>query len=104
MGNHNVGRAMAAAAKGFWAGNGDAPVSKEKALAVLDATAEEFRGADAEFDDHCWPDEPLGRLLAVAFGPWTEDDDKKNNADPNNVGMHWYEKIETPFSERYGFC
>lgn len=94
---------MNAAAKGFWAGNGDAPVTKEKALAVLDAAAEEFRGADAEFDDHCFPDEPLGRLLAIAFGPWTEEDAAKDD-DGEDCGDHWYEKIQRPFSERYEFC
>lgn len=97
MGNHTVGRAMGAAARGFWAGNGDAPVTKEKALAVLDAAGECFRGADAEFDDECQPEEPLGRLMAVAFGPWdgtVADDD----------GERWYETIYRPFRERYGFC
>lgn len=98
MGNHDVGRAMNAAAKGFWAGNGDAPVTKEKALAVLDAVGEEFRGADAEFDDYTFPDEPLGRLLAIAFGPWTDEDKAATNED------WWYDKIETHFYARYGFC
>lgn len=101
MGNHHVGRAMNSAAKGFWVGNGDAPVTKEKALAVLDAVAEEWRGADAEFDDHLDPDEPLGRLLMIAFGPWTKDDELEND---RAEGEHWYEKIKQPFSERYEFC
>lgn len=101
MGNHDVGRAMGAMARGFWAGNGDAPVTKEKALAVLDASAEAFRGADAEFDDECYPDEPLGKLLAIAFGPWppeghTEEDDID--------GEGWYEGVERPFRDRYEFC
>lgn len=99
MGNHDVGRAMGAAARAFWAGNGDAPVSKEKALAVLDAAADVFRGADAEFDDECAPDEPLGKLVAIAFGPWTDEDDEKDE-----YGENWYEKIERPFRDRYDFC
>lgn len=101
MGNHDVGRAMGAAAAGFWAGNGDRPVTKEQALAVLDAAGERFRGADAEFDDECFPEEPLGRLLAIAFGPWTKADEK---TDRRTSGETWYEKIQRPFNERYGFC
>lgn len=101
MGNHDVGRALASAAKGFWAGNGDAPVTKERALAVLDAAAEEWRGADAEFDDHLFPDEPLGKLVSVAFGPWTPEDEAK---DAEDDGDHRYEKIDRPFRDRYKFC
>jgi hypothetical protein len=99
MGNHAVGEAMNAAAKGFWAGNGDAPVSKDKALAVLDAAGEGFRRADAEFDDYCQPDEPLGRLLSIAFGPWTPE---QQAADED--GEEWYEAIYEPFRQRYAFC
>lgn len=101
MGNHDVGRAMNAAAKGFWAGNGDTPVTKEKALAVLDAAAEEFRGADAEFDDYLdKPGEPLNKLVAIAFGPWEPSPDLNDNA----LCDEWYEKIRRPFSDRYEFC
>lgn len=99
MGNHDVGRAMDAAARGFWAANGDAPVTKEKALLVLDAVAEQFRGADAEFDDSLTPAEPLGRLVAAAFGPWAEGDDLDEDG-----WERWYEAIHRPFSERYEFC
>ena len=99
MGNHSVGDAIAAGAKGFWFGNGDEPVTKGRALSALDAFAEDFRGADVEFDDHLWPDEPLGRLIGIAFGPWTEEDEKANDD-----GDRWYEKIDKPFCERYGFC
>jgi len=100
MGNHDVGRAMGAAARGFWAGNGGEPVSKEKALAVLDAAAEMFRGADAEFDDETFPDEPLGRLMAIAFGPFPPEGQDVEDDD----GEGWYEGIERPFRERYEFC
>lgn len=99
MGNHDVGRAMGAAARGFWAGNGDAPVTQEKALAVLDAAGEMFRGADAEFDDELFPDEPLGKLVRIAFGPWT---DEQQSTDTDGEG--WYETIECPFHKRYDFC
>lgn len=101
MGNHDVGRGMGAAARGFWAGNGEAPVSKERALAVLDAAAELYRGADAEFDDECFPDEPLGRLMAIAFGPWPpEGHEPEDDID----GEGWYEGIVRPFRQRYEFC
>ena len=93
MGNHDVGRGMSAAARGFWAGNGDAPVTKEKALAVLDAAAESYRGADAEFDDEADPNTPLGRLMEAAFGPWKGDD-----------WDSWYETVYRPFRNRYEFC
>ena len=99
MGNHDVGRGMGAAARGFWAGNGDAPVTKEKALAVLDAAGEQFRGADAEFDDECMPEEPLGRLLAIAFG-WTGPTKVEGSFDFDA----WYDAIERPFRDRYDFC
>ncbi|MBI1202659.1 MAG: hypothetical protein GC182_09130 [Rhodopseudomonas sp.] len=99
MGNHHVGRAMATAAKVFWVCNGDAPVTKEMALAAIDAAGEEFRCADAEFDDHLFPDEPLGRLIRIAFGPWT---DEQEAADLDGEG--WYETIERPFCQRFEFC
>ena len=99
MGNHDVGRAMAAAARGFWAGNEDAPVTKEKALKVLDAAAEQFRGADAEFDDEADPEQPLGRLLVIAFGPYPAP-----GQEPDADGEGWYEGIYRPFSDRYNFC
>lgn len=89
---------MGAAAAAFWAGNGDREVTKEQALAVLDAAGERFRRADAEFDDETQPNEPLGRLLAIAFGPWSAADDA---ADPS--GEQWYERIERPFRARYQF-
>lgn len=101
MGNHSVGRAMNAAAKGFWVGNAGAPVTKETALAVLDAVGEDFRGADAEFDDYLMPDEPLGKLLIIAFGPWTKEDEAEND---RTDGEFWYEKIRDPFDKRYNFC
>jgi hypothetical protein len=101
MGNHEVGRGLGAMARGFWAANGDAPVTKEKALAVLDAAAEPYRGADAEFDDETFPEEPLGRLLAIAFGPFPPEGHEPNDDDD---GEGWYEGIERPFRDRYEFC
>lgn len=108
MGNHDVGRAMSAAAKGFWAGNGDAPVTKEKALAVLDAAAEEFIGADAEFDDELHEETPLSRLVEIAFDA-TDDEkaDLRGEFDEGrveDVGELWYDGPYTRFSERYKFC
>lgn len=99
MGNHDVGRAMGAAARGFWSINGDDPVTKEKALSFLDAVGEPFRGADAEFDDETFEEEPLGRILAIAFGPWPVP-----GQEPDDDGEGWYEGIERPFRDRYEFC
>lgn len=108
MGNHAVGRAMAAAARGFWAGNGDAPVTKERALAVLDAAAEDFHGADAEFDDELIEDTPLSRLVAIAFDA-TPDEiaDLKGELDEGRIedaGELWYDGPYSKFSARYSFC
>ncbi len=93
---------MNAAAKGYWAGRGDQPPpTAEEALKVLDAAAEDFRGADAEFDDYLMPNEPLGKLVAVAFGGWSKEDGRKN---AETSGNHWYEQRMRPFSDRYDFC
>lgn len=107
MGNHDVGRAMAAASEGFWAGNGDAPVSKERALAVLDAAGKRFIGADAEFDDELNEETPLSRLVAIAFDATPDEiaDLKGEYAcDEDAVGMLWYEGPEKRFRARYEFC
>jgi len=93
MGNHDVGRGMNAAAKGFWAGrNGKTDdTTSEEALIFLDAVAEEWRGADAEFDDYLHPDEPLGCLIAIAFSP--------------GVGKeNFFEEVNDKFRKRYSFC
>ena len=107
MGNHNVGRAMMAAAQGFWAGWGEEPVSKEMALAVLDAAAKEFIGADAEFDDYLNEETALSRLVAIAFEA-TPDEvaDLKGeySCEEDDVGMLWYEGPERRFRDRYKFC
>lgn len=105
MGNHDVGRAMASAAEGFWAGNGDAPVAKEKALAVLDAAAKRWIGADAEFDDELHEETPLSRLVAIAFDATPEElADLKGELPGDDCGEVWYDGPVTRFSERYKFC
>ena len=107
MGNHQIGRAMAAAAKAFWMGNGDRPVTKEKALEVLDASAADFIGGDAEFDDEFFGETPLSRLVAIAFEA-TPDElaglKGEYQCDADDVGMLWYEGPETRFRDRYKFC
>jgi hypothetical protein len=102
MGNHDVGRAMAAAARTFWIANGDAPPTKEKALAALDAAAEHFHGADAEFDDELYDETPLSRLVAIAFDATPEE--IKNRDHPEADNSAWYDGPLTRFSERYRFC
>lgn len=107
MGNHDVGRAMSAAARGFWAGNGDAEVSKDRALAVLDAAAEEFIGADAEFDDEIMTVTPLSRLVAIAFEATPDelaDLDRLYPCADGDTGMLWYQGPEKRFRDRYRFC
>jgi hypothetical protein len=113
---------MHAAAEAYWIGRaqvigemlgaGSAPPTKDQALAVLDAIVDAggWRKADAEFDDYANApdteenDSPLGELLAVAFGPWTEEDEAKDTQDQDTHGEHWQKKIYEPFRERYKFC
>ena len=99
MGNHSVGRTMHAAAQAYWRGLGDRSPTKDEVLDMLDAAAEPFRGADAEFDDYAQPKEPLGRLMAIAFGPWTNADDA---ADED--GEKWFDGPYSQFRRRYRFC
>lgn len=103
MGNHDVGRAMAAGAKGFWAGRGDNPVTPAEAMAVLDAIAEDFRGSDAEFDDELSEDTPLSRLIAIAFEA-TPEQIASRDGEADDDHEAWYEGVERKFSERYEFC
>src|SRR5262245_52962092 len=103
MGNHDVGRAMAAWAKGFWAGWGTAGglPPKEVVLRSMDAAAEPYRGADAEFDDEADSARtPLGRLLAIAFD-WQQVLDRK--PDLESLDELWYEEVYAKFSKRYDF-
>jgi len=95
MGNHSVGNAMSAGAdvalilkENF---------TKEEALLVLDRLGEPWRGADAEFDDHAYPDQPLGRLIFAAFGVHTQE---QYAADDEL----WYEEVYRKFRDRYDFC
>ena len=68
MGNHNIGRAFAAAAEAFWAGVPDGAATREMALAALDAAGAEYHRSDAEFGDEVMDQTtPLGRLVALAF-------------------------------------
>lgn len=107
MGNHAVGRTMAAAAKAFWIGNGDQTVSKETALSVLDVAAEGYIGADAEFDDEFLGETPLSRLVAIAFDA-TPDEiaDLKGEypCEDGDTGELWYAGAQTRFRDHYQFC
>jgi len=108
MGNHHVGRAMSAAAKAFWVGNGDAPVTKEKALAALDAAAADFIGSDAEFDDELYEVTPLSRLVEIAFDASPDESaDLRGELDEGRIedaGELWYDGPISRFSARYKFC
>lgn len=106
MGNHDVGRGMAAGAKAFL-GAVLVP-TKEQALAALDSLAEPYRGADAEFDDELHEETPLSRLVAIAFDA-TPDEiaDLKGEFDGGRVedrGELWYDGPITRFRQRYEFC
>jgi hypothetical protein len=71
----------------------------EIAVGVTRIVGGELKNSFPEFDDHLLPDDPLGRLVAIAFGPWTSEDEA---ADEDSE--QWYEKIHRPFSDRYEFC
>jgi hypothetical protein len=98
MGNHDVGRALAGAAEGFWEGRKKA--TKKQALAFLDKVAERWRGADAEFDDELLDGKgtALGRLVALAFDATPEE------AAGGEDGDLWYEGPYQKFRSRYRFC
>ena len=100
MGNHSVGRAFSAAAKGFIKIRKGAEISKEEALAFLDGVGEEFRGADAEFDDEFCDDTPLKKLVGIAFDATPEEiaDVETDYCSP------FYEGPYTRFRTRYNFC
>ncbi|TLX17129.1 hypothetical protein [Rhizobium sp. MHM7A] len=111
MGNHDVGRGMAAAARAFWIGNGDAEVSPEKAMAALDAAAEDYIGADAEFDDEMSGYTPLSRLVAIAFEATPEEladlkgeREVAEDDEDDEEGLLWYDGPYARFSDRYKFC
>jgi hypothetical protein len=104
MGNHDVGRAMAAGAKGFWAGRGDNPVTPAEAMAALDSIAEEFRGSDAEFDDEFYSETPLSKLVAIAFEATPEQIASRDGENDEDDGEAWYDGVQCKFSERYEFC
>jgi hypothetical protein len=98
---------MASAAKVFWKATGDRPVSKEDALSALDSAAEEYIGADAEFDDELMTETPLSRLVAIAFEANPDEiADLKGEypCEDGDTGMLWYEGPERRFRERYKFC
>lgn len=95
MGNHSIGRAMVAAVEMA----AERRREGETALAIFDEAAErvEIRGADAEFDDAPWEDGPFRTLLIEAFCPdFTPDDDEDDDG--------FYDRVYTPFNERYELC
>lgn len=105
MGNHDVGRGMSAAARAFWIANGDAPVSKEKALAALDTAGEDYIGADAEFDDELSMETPLSRLVCIAFDAPPEDIELLRNGTGNDEDWdRWYDGTYARFREHFRFC
>lgn len=101
MGNHSVGRAMASAAKVFYLAIGDRIPTHDEALACLDMAAEQYIGADAEFDDELYEDTPLRRLVTIAFDA-TPAEIAARDAPASARDDGWYEVIER-FSKRYRF-
>ena len=102
MGNHSVGRTMAKAAKVFWKINGNAPVNLKKALVILDLSAEDFHGSDAEFDDELSEITPLSRLVIIAFE--TPEEEIESLKGPDKDIMLWFDGTYQKFRKRYNFC
>ena len=102
MGNHNVGRTMAKCAEIFWKINGDKPVTKIQALELLELSANEFHGADAEFDDEFFGETPLSKLVAIAFDATPEEIFERDT--PNEEVCLWYDGPETRFRKHFNFC
>ena len=97
---------MHIAAKIYWGDcyeyfEGKGLPTAEDALIYLDYIAEDFHGTDAEFDDHTMPDQPLGRLIAIAFN-WKLDKSIDEWADDDFDA--WYDGPYKSFRQRYNFC
>ncbi|MGR9413128.1 hypothetical protein [Rhizobium leguminosarum] len=109
MGNHDVGRGMAAGARGFWIGNGDREVDQARALEAMDAIASDYHRSDAEFDDELSTDTELSRLMLIAFDGTEQDKlllkgELPDDADEDAAWDAWYEGAYSRFRERYRFC
>lgn len=105
MGNHDVGRVMAAAAEAYWVGRGEQPAPfKEEALRVLDSIAQNFHGADAEFDDELDSDTPLCRLLVIEFDATPEEVAARDETEDDDIYDKWWDGPLKRFNERYRFC
>lgn len=97
MGNHDVGRGMAAGAAAL-KGLIDL-TDRSAALEALDKLAEPYHGADAEFDDHLTPGEPLFELVNAAFGH-----DWSGKTDYDDWAEDWYDEVWMQARARYRFC
>lgn len=107
MGNHDVGRALAAAADMFWSLIPEESATKAQALTALEKVGNRYRGADAEFDDELWDQNtPLGRMVALAFGAEPEElvkpvAEQRGDEDPFEA---WRNGPETRFRKHFEFC
>ena len=71
----------------------------ETALSIFDEAAErvEIHGADAEFDDAPYEEGAFRSLMIEAFCPdYTPSDDEDDDG--------FYDRVYSPFSERYSLC
>jgi hypothetical protein len=99
MGNHDVGRAFAAAADVFWLVAPDQP-SREMTLKALEAVGNRYRGADAEFDDDLLNHTtPLGRMVAIAFDATPEE---MGDVDDEETADAWFDGPYTRFRQHFG--
>lgn len=105
MGNHYVGK-MFIAGISILSDYEIDNLSKEKALEIIDKIGKEViesTSLDAEFDDHLFPNQRLGRVVIKAFCP-EKYDEWKNEPFVNEVmEEEYYNKVYSPFRERFGF-
>ena len=102
MGNHQAGHSMVLIATAL-------AEQREKtgqtAMEILDKACEEYRGADAEFDDDLQPDTVLGKLIAEASGLENEYKKRLDEGDEEEAEDYWDEYIyDDFFKKRYDFC
>ena len=105
MGNHIVGKMFNAGVSVFTEEEID-NMSQEKAIEVIKKIGKkvvESTSLDAEFDDYMNPCEPLGRILIKAFIPEKYDDWKHEEYVSDDMGDMWYDNLEKPFREMFGF-
>lgn len=105
MGNHLVGKMFVTGISSITDKEIEEMTQKE-ALLIIDKIGKEViesTSLDAEFDDHLNPNQRLGRIVMKAFYPLKYDKWKNKPYVSDEICEEWFNKIEDPFRERFGF-